>query len=85
MIKIELPGYEEFEKVRIKLDKPRKVLLTGKFGNPNMFSYTPLELEKYNGKCGIYIILKDEKVDYVGSTQDLAHRFGTHKYLIKNP
>jgi len=84
-IKIELPSYEEFEKVFIKLDKPRVVeYKDGRKSNPNVTTHTPLKLINYKEKKGVYIILKDGKVGYVGATTNLFSRIGTHKYLIKN-
>ena len=85
MIKIELPGYEEFEKIRIKLEKPRVVTFKdGRKINPKVISFTPLELKKYEGKMGVYIILKDNEVVYVGATENLYKRLGTHRILIGN-
>jgi hypothetical protein len=86
LIKIELPSYEEFERIIIKLDKPRVIeYKDGRKSNPNIISFTPLEFKKQSGRKGVYIILKDGKVRYVGATEDLFKRLGTHKFLIKNP
>jgi len=86
MIKIELPSYEEFEKIRIKLDKSRVIKYKDRRKqNPNIISFTPLELKKQEGRRGVYIILKDGKVGYVGATENLFNRLGTHRFLIRNP
>lgn len=86
MIKIELPSYEEFEKITIKLDKPRVIIYKdGRKSNPNLIAFTPLELKNHEGRCGVYIILKQDRVGYVGATENLFKRLGTHKFLIRNP
>jgi hypothetical protein len=86
MIKIELSSYEEFEKIRIKLDEPRMVVYKdGRKPNPKIISFTPLELKNQEGRKGVYILLKNGKVGYVGATENLFERLGTHRFIIGNP
>jgi len=86
MIKIELPGYEDFEKIRIKLDTPKVIeYKDGRKSNPNNVSFRPPELKEHEGRMGVYIILKNNKVGYVGATEDVSKRFATHKFIIRNP
>jgi len=78
-IKIEIPALEEFEKIKIRLEKPRKINYRWK--NPPK-TYWVENLDKHRGRQGIYLIPKQGKIIYVGSTTDLERRIRGH-WLIK--
>jgi len=86
MIKIELPSYEKLEKIRVRLDKLRVIeYKDGRKPNLNKKTIIPLELQNHKRRKGIYVILKDNQVEYIGETDDFNRRMRAHKYLKKNP
>jgi len=85
MISINLPEYEKMERIRVKLENPRQIVFKdGRNASPSQNTLLPLELKEHEGRKGIYIILKDNKVGYVGATTNLTERMGGHNYLRNN-
>lgn len=85
MIHIKLPEFEVLEKIRIRLDTPRKIVF--KDGRKSSLSQTTTivpELNKHSGREGVYMMCKDGKIGYVGATIDLANRMRTHRFLRDN-
>ena len=81
-IAVELPNIDKLEKIRVRLDKPR--LINYKWKNPPK-TYLPADLKKHENRAGVYIIVKDNKPIYVGSTSNLHQRILTHRVLKNNP
>ena len=84
---ITIPDISEMEKVRVKLDNPKKIMITKKNGVTMPITITrPQDLKKYEDKKGVYIFsMEDGSVDYVGATENFYQRMMHHSYLIKNP
>lgn len=83
-IKIELPIWENMEKIIIRLKRPR--IITYKDGRnikKPIYTYRPSNLIQYDKRRGVYIICKDEKVIYVGSTGNILARLKVHPVLEK--
>ena len=87
MITIKLVEFQEFEKVRVRLNKERVIKYKdNRKINSNVKTFIPLELINNKERKGIYIILKGNgKPGYVGSTTDLSERMRCHIYLKRNP
>lgn len=84
-IKIELPSINVMKKIRIRLDIPRVIeYKDGRKVNNERKTLTPKELKNYKGVECIYFFCREEKILYIGQTNDLNRRIQTHSFIIKN-
>lgn len=81
-ITVELPSIESLERIRVKLETPRPIYKNRKDSDKTFF---PLELRKHEQRKGVYIILDNKKVVYVGATLNLYKRIMAHSFLRRNP
>ncbi len=85
-INLSLPPFEELKKIRVRLDKPRLIIYKdNRKTNSNQKTIIPSELKNYENKKGIYIICKENKVSYVGATENFKERMVHHNFLKRNP
>ena len=85
MVNITLPDITEFKKIRVRLDTPRAIEHRNrKMLNPPQ-TYLPIDLNQHDNKKGVYVILKDATVKYIGLTENLGKRMYNHTCLKKNP
>jgi len=84
MKNFKFPALEDMKKIRVKLDSPRLIVYPHK-KNTTQKTLISLELNKYEGKMGIYLICKNGKVGYVGATTDFKDRMLKHTFLQRNP
>ena len=86
MINIKLPEFEALEKIRIRLDVPRRIIYKdGRKTSPSQTTTLAPVIKLHFGRQGVYIMCKDGKVGYVGATTDLANRMFAHNFLRNNP
>lgn len=85
MIHIKLPEFEALEKIRIRLDAPRKIVFKdGRKSNPSQTTTLVKDFNKHSGREGVYIMCKGGKVGYIGATTDFFLRMNSHIYLKNN-
>ncbi|MCK5176854.1 MAG: GIY-YIG nuclease family protein [Candidatus Aenigmarchaeota archaeon] len=85
-LNLKLPCFELMEKVMVRLNKPRMIKFKdGRKVNLSQKTIIPLELKKYKERKGVYIICKNNQVEYVGATTDFEMRMKSHAYLKKHP
>ena len=79
------PERRDMKKIRVRLDSSRLIEFKDGRKNTKQKTIIPLELSNYEGKGGVYLICKDDKVEYVGMTEDFRQRMIAHIFLQKNP
>ncbi len=86
MIQIKLPEYQDLDKVRVKLDKPRQIVFKdGRNASSSQTTLLPETMHNYSRLQGVYIICIDDEVKYVGATTDFMNRMNSHAFLRNNP